>query len=262
MKFIVLLLSIQQLAFSTNIIEALEALEALEAVNATEDRTNKPYTKKRKTYTTKQLKVLNNKNGKKKHYKQDKVGDDYYPKDLPCRNTKDRMVVSECNRYMKIKKNFCTLKYRKYCAKSCCKHDYKMLTSKNKGCNLIRNRTNCMNAKDGRKDKRFAGQACTWCCGQFCTGQNTNLCEPVLWLMQQKHFVHIGENNIGMHTCPGSELYDGYYSNGYYYYGDGSPYYYGWYDNYGKYHYYSEGDSGFWGSNDIPGDPKSKNDTK
>jgi len=306
MMFIILLLSVQQLASSTNVMEAVE-VKAVEAFNATKGHNhhkkklhhkknhNLHLKKKRKQlaalevtgmeemtgmeamtfnitevrsrhkkrhhhhkkYTKKELKHLKKKKHKK-WFKKDKVGDKYYQKIVTCRNKKDLISSKKCSQYMKKNTKFCAnTKDRKVCAKTCCKKDYKMLDSNNKGCSEFSNRTSCIYAKDGRKDKRFSGQACTWCCGHFCTGPSTNLCEPVLWLFQQKNFIHIGENNVGYSTCPGSNLYDGYYHNGYYYYSDGSPYYYGWYGQNGKYHYYYEGEySYYWGSDEIPGDPK------
>jgi len=215
--------------------------------------------KKRHKYTKNELKKLKNKK-KIKYHKKDKVGDNYYQNFTVCSKQKDLLQPKKCRSFLKRNITFCSKsKHRKVCSHSCCQQDYWQLSGKNSGCHEHENKSSCVGSKDGRKDKRFAKQACTWCCGHFCTGPSTNLCEPTLWLFGQKNFIHMGENAIGFNTCPGWELYDGYYANGYYYYSDGSPYHYGWTDQNGKYHYYYDNDYvDYWGSDEVPGDPKKK----
>ena len=57
----------------------------------------------------------------------------------------------------------------------------------------------CTSSKDSRAE--WFDQPCHWCCGDLCTSDNANLCEPKEWLLVHATYVGHSKNGDGYDTC-------------------------------------------------------------
>jgi len=58
--------------------------------------------------------------------------------------------------------------------------------TKSSHCPDIHDRDTCLATKDNRPE--YEGQWCVWCLGESCTATDSNLCEPLNWLVNQEDF--------------------------------------------------------------------------
>jgi len=75
------------------------------------------------------------------------------------------------------------------------------LSNDNAGCYLFAGEADCLRSKDGRQGASYTDSPCDWCCGDACTGNNNNKCEPHQWLMN-KADKSASKNGAGYDTCP------------------------------------------------------------
>ena len=90
-------------------------------------------------------------------------------------------------------------------------------------CSSLKTEASCVGGKEGRDMpgssltdgegrllsgmglSNVKGEPCNWCCGDACTSQSGNVCEPRGWLLLQKDYFGRSKNGLGDDTCSRDE---------------------------------------------------------